>query len=73
MLVRSEIGSRGGFIIEMKANISVYLDKEDNVERVEQIENLGSIQYKVLFKSGYSIIIDQEILRAINIRVPSKI
>ena len=57
----------------MKANISVHLDKEDPVERVEQVENLGIIQYKVMFRSGYSILIDQEILKAINVRVPSRI
>ena len=57
----------------MKANISVHLDKEDLVERVEQIENLGSIQYKIMFRSGYSILIDQEVLKAINIRVPSRV
>lgn len=53
----------------MKANISVHLDKEDNVEKIEQIEN----SYRIIFRSGYSIVIDQEILRAINIRVPSKV
>lgn len=54
----------------MKANIAVHLNKEDKISTVETI---GPDQYRVMFESGYSLIIDGEILEGIWIRVPRKV
>ena len=37
------------------------------------VETVGVNQYRVIFESGYSLIIDGEILEGIWIRVPHKI
>lgn len=66
----------------MKANISVHLDREDKVSRVEVIKDpiathgerlttLGEVvRYRVFFESGFSIIIDAEVFNSILIRIP---
>lgn len=56
----------------MKANIAVHLNKEDKISNVGVVNNFGSIQYQVVFESGYSILIDDEILKGVSVRIPIK-
>lgn len=46
----------------MRVNTNIHLNREDGVQSVSNINNFGTLQLSVTFKSGQTILIDEAIL-----------